>query len=263
MSEIQLYSALLLDDDPMIINSLKGALKRRGFIVGGTDDPEVFIQLVKAHRPSVVLVDLEMPRMNGIQVIGRLREIMPDIRVIVVTAWLSTYRTQVEPLKVRVVEKGSGESYLRLEAALCEELALSRQEFEALKTRKKTKLPLRILFVDDEKEIANFNRDVAIAEGMEAESVHSSQEALEKARAYQPNALCTDLMMNDLDGDELIRKMKNSPDYSFIKIYTGLTGYGEYKDRLLEAGAIEVLIKPINIKEFVEAMQRWAGLVNV
>jgi len=255
------YSALILDDERPILNSLMGALKRRGFITWGTENPEDAIRFVETHRPSVACVDLHMPKVNGIEVIKRMRQIIPDIRVIAVTAYLSTYQADIEELKVRVVVKGS-QTNRELEAVICEELALSQQEFAAIKTRKKTKLKLRVLFVDDEWEAADFNKEIVITEGMEAESAHSPAEALEKAKSFQPNVVCTDLKMQNMNGDELIKRMKDSGEYPFVKLYVALTGFSHEKEGLFEAGAAEVLTKPCGMSEFMEALGRWAALVE-
>lgn len=56
--------------------------------------------------------------MNGIEVIKQMREIAPKIRVVVVSAFLSQFAKLLEPLNVRVVEKGSRTNQ-ELEDVLC------------------------------------------------------------------------------------------------------------------------------------------------
>jgi len=261
VSKENAYSALILDDEVMILRSLEKALRVRGFITRATMDPAEAIRLVESHRPSVACVDLHMPRINGIEVIKKMREIMPDIRVIVITGYFEEYREQLAPLKVRVVEKGA-RTNLELEAAICLELELSRQDLEGLKTRKRSKNKLRILFVDDEAESADFSAEIARSEGAEAKSVHSPEEALAAVPVFKPNVLCADLHMQKIDGDELIRKLKASKGASFIKAYVGITGFSHDKDRFFGAHADDVLTKPINLTEFLGAMKRWASLVE-
>ena len=48
-------------------------------------DPIEFLRYVRTHRPSVVLVDVHMPQMSGLEVQSRLREISPSTRVIIFT----------------------------------------------------------------------------------------------------------------------------------------------------------------------------------
>lgn len=261
MPKEKAYSALIVDDEVMVLRSLEKALKVRGFITWATMNQEEAIRLVESHRPSVACIDLHMPRINGIEVIKKMRAIMPDIRVIVVTGYYEEYRKQLEPLKVRVVEKGARTNF-ELEAVICEELKLSRQDLQGLKERKKAKSKLRILFVDDEAESADFSAEIARSEGADAKSVHSPDEALEAVSVFKPNVLCTDLKMQKMDGDELIRKMKASNNHSFIKVYVGITGFSHDKGRFLNVGASDVLTKPVNLTEFLDAMKRWGSLLE-
>ena len=256
------YSALILDDDRVIMDSLKVALKQRGFATWATQNQMEAIQFVKSHRPSVACIDLEMPQMNGIEVINKMREIMPDIRVVVVTAYLDTYQQEVDDLKVRVVEKGS-QTMRELDKIICEELELSRQEYEALKKRERPKLKTRILFASNEEDICDFMRDIAIEEGLKAQSVHSVDEALIQAATFKPEIFCTDLTMAKMHGDELIKKMKGSGDYPSIKIYVGMTGGDAAAHRrFLLAGAQEVLKKPFDLTSIINAMKYWVDILK-
>lgn len=249
------YSALILDDEEMILRALERGLKKRGFITWTTSDQEAAIKFVRAHHPSVACIDLHMPKMNGIEVIKQMREIAPKIRVVVVSAFLSQFAKLLEPLHVRVVEKGSRTNQ-ELEDVLCEELELSKQEFEAIKTREKTGLKARILIVEEERDIADFLKEIAIGEGFEAESVYSVNEALAKLEVFKPDILFSDFRMPGTCGDELIKKLKASPDFSAIKYYVGMTGESANNPRFFDVGANEVLNKPFDATEFIAAIRR-------
>lgn len=255
------YSALILDDDPVVLKSLQRALRKNGFITWTTSDQMDAIRFVQSHRPSIACIDLHMPEINGIEVINKMREIIPDIRFIVVTGYLDEYLKQIEPLKVRVVEKGTRTDQ-ELEIAICKELELSRQEFEALKTREKPKLKARILFVDDEEDIADFTRYIATEEGLEAESARSIDEALIKAKTFKPDILCSDLHMSRGDGDVLIKKLISTGECPSIKVYIGMTGSEDENNRLLSAGAREVLNKPFDLTAIISSMRRWVEWAN-
>lgn len=261
MSKRQAYSVLILDDQEMVLRPLERALRAKGFIVWATTKPKEALAAVEGHRPSVVCIDLEMPRMNGIQVIQKMRQLVPDIRIIVVTGHLADYRKDVEALKLRVVEKDLRYGR-KLEAVIAAELELSKKDVDGLKTRAKPKSRLRILFVDDEIEQADFFCEIVSSMGAEADSCQSYEEAVGKAKLFRPNVLCTDLMMRDVNGDELIRRMKPSGDFPFIQAYAGITGFNEKKDYLIQAGATDVLIKPVQLDEFLECMKKWEDLIK-
>ena len=48
-------------------------------------DPDAFLTYVKVHRPTVAIIDVWMPLMNGLEVQSRVRELSPSTRVIIFT----------------------------------------------------------------------------------------------------------------------------------------------------------------------------------
>jgi DNA-binding NarL/FixJ family response regulator len=80
---------LLADDQRLVRESLGTLLDLLDGIelLATASDGEEAIALCDEHRPEVVLMDLRMPRLDGIGAIGRLRERHPDVRVIALTTF--------------------------------------------------------------------------------------------------------------------------------------------------------------------------------
>ena len=76
----------LLDDDPSVLKGAKRLLLSAGWIVKSFDDPHSFLDYAQSHRPKVVVLDILMPVMNGLEVESRLRNISPSTRVIILTS---------------------------------------------------------------------------------------------------------------------------------------------------------------------------------
>jgi DNA-binding NarL/FixJ family response regulator len=55
-------------------------------VVGQADNGVEALRLAEEHRPDVILLDLHMPEMGGMMVLERLRELLPETRVLVMTA---------------------------------------------------------------------------------------------------------------------------------------------------------------------------------
>lgn len=81
-------SVLLVDDDLTLREMYAERLKAEGMSVEMAKDGEEAIQKAQDLRPNVILLDIMMPKINGLDVLKRLREIdiTKDIPVIVLTA---------------------------------------------------------------------------------------------------------------------------------------------------------------------------------
>jgi len=75
----------LLDDDPSVLRGLNRLLISAGWQPEQFSEPQAFLIYVKIHRPTVAIIDVWMPLMNGLEVQSRLRELSPSTRVIMFT----------------------------------------------------------------------------------------------------------------------------------------------------------------------------------
>jgi two-component system response regulator HydG len=75
----------LLDDDPSVLRGLNRLLTSAGWHPQQFSDPDAFLGYVKLHRPTVAIIDVWMPLMNGLEVQSRVRELSPSTRVIMFT----------------------------------------------------------------------------------------------------------------------------------------------------------------------------------
>jgi two-component system response regulator HydG len=76
----------LLDDDPSVVKATGRLLRSAGWEVETFIDPNSFLDQVPKLHPRVVVLDILMPVMNGLEVQTRLRSISPSTRVIVLTS---------------------------------------------------------------------------------------------------------------------------------------------------------------------------------
>ena len=80
-------SILVVDDHPLTRDALAALLVQGGFEVAGTvADAETAISTVGALRPDLVLLDLSLPGMNGVEALPQLRAAAPNAEVVVLTA---------------------------------------------------------------------------------------------------------------------------------------------------------------------------------
>ena len=84
---------LIVDDDPAIRHAVAMMLEDEGYAVITAANGVEALDRIKESAPGLVLLDLQMPEMDGWQVQGRLRQIMPELPVVFMTAG---YRARAE-----------------------------------------------------------------------------------------------------------------------------------------------------------------------
>jgi PAS domain S-box-containing protein len=78
---------LLVDDHPLFIEGLRNMLAARGLsVVGTARDGHEAIEQVRTLRPDVVLMDMEMPHLDGLAALRKIAAELPETRVVMLTA---------------------------------------------------------------------------------------------------------------------------------------------------------------------------------
>ncbi len=77
---------LVVDDEVEICDFLKSFFEERDYKVFMATNGEKAIKIAEHEKPSIVLLDIKMPGIDGIEVLKRIKESNPSIKVIMVTA---------------------------------------------------------------------------------------------------------------------------------------------------------------------------------
>lgn len=82
-----MHSVLIVDDAELFREALRAAFIQEGFnVVGVAADAMTGIDLTREHEPDLVMLDLLMPGMSGLEVVGTIIKISPKTRVVLLTA---------------------------------------------------------------------------------------------------------------------------------------------------------------------------------
>jgi two-component system cell cycle sensor histidine kinase/response regulator CckA len=84
-----LAKLLIVDDDPDIVHILKLGLLKNGFLVTAFTNPEDALQSFKSNAEAycLVLSDIRMPALSGIQLARKVKEINPNVKVVLMTSF--------------------------------------------------------------------------------------------------------------------------------------------------------------------------------
>jgi len=92
---------LVVDDEPVARQSLSEILRLEGYAVNSVPNGQAAIEFVRTHPVDLMIVDLRMPGMDGLEVVQVVNQVSPETEVILLTAFGST-ETAIQALRLRI-----------------------------------------------------------------------------------------------------------------------------------------------------------------
>ncbi len=90
---------LVIDDEPIVRTSCIRSLSPEGYEVKSASSGKEALELLENEPFNLVLLDLKMPDMDGIEVLKKIKDTWPDTKVVMITGY-STVETAVKTLKL-------------------------------------------------------------------------------------------------------------------------------------------------------------------
>jgi CheY-like chemotaxis protein len=119
----------------------------------------------------------------------------------------------------------------------------------------------KILVVDDQADNRAMFIDLLSPLGFEIVEAGSGQAGLKKAIEFQPDAIITDLIMPDLDGYELARRLRQTPGLADkIILATSASIFAENQQKCFAAGCDDFIPKPVKASHLFELLHRHLAL---
>ena len=84
-----MIKVMLVDDQIILAEGIKSVLETGGdlSVVGVAGDGVQAVEMAERERPDVVLMDIRMPNMNGVAATKKIKEILPDCKIIILTTF--------------------------------------------------------------------------------------------------------------------------------------------------------------------------------
>ena len=246
---------LVIEDDHLNMKLMRGLLGLGGYRMLEAAEAETGLRMAAEHRPDLILMDVNLPGLDGLSATRRLKA-DPELAAIPVIALTGLAMEGdrekaldagcldhiTKPINTRSFLDGLGSLMTPMKAAAPAappSVAAPRQYS-------------RILVVDDDPMNVKLVDGILKKEGYESLKAFSGAEALSLVQCERPDLILLDVMMPGLDGYQVTRQLKTDPATSGIPIImiTALNGT-EDKVRGLESGADEFLTKPVNAAELL------------
>ncbi len=114
-----------------------------------------------------------------------------------------------------------------------------------------------VLVVEDKASLTQMLQFLFLSKGLSVQIAYNGKEALEKASSILPSLILLDIMMPQMDGFEVLEKLKEDPETSNIPVIM-LTARKSRDDmqRARDLGAVEYITKPFKAVEVVDKVLR-------
>jgi len=256
---------IVVEDNIYNMKLVRALLQIGGYNIIEAESAEKGIELARLHVPDMILMDIQLPGMDGLSA-TRLIQTDQKIKGIPIIA-LTAYAMKGDEQKV--LDAGCV-GYLTKPIDTRGFLSTLQTYLPTVPDKREQNVPKqmtdpvmpdipedifftnKILIVDDDPLNVKLLKAKLSRNNYMTIEAFNGQECLDKVKTEYPDLILLDLMMPDIDGFEVTRRLKEDPDTKNIPIIhiTALNSSAD-KAMALEAGADEFLNKPINTEELL------------
>ena len=256
---------LVIEDNICNMKLVRSLMEIEGYNIIEAQTAEEGLELTRKHFPDLILMDIQLPGMDGLSATRQIRT-DPEIKEIPVLA-LTAYAMKGDKQKAMdagcsgyITKPLDKKHFLKtLKTHLSIPQSGSTKEIQAKKTDSDLTmidddlfLKSRILIVDDDPANVKLLKAKLSLNAFMTIEAFSGKECLNKAQKEHPDLILLDIMMPGIDGFEITRILKRDKTTRDIPIiHVTALDRSINRIRSLEAGADEFLNKPINTEELL------------
>jgi len=251
---METIKVLLIEDERIPREQLARVIREEGFEVLVAENGRIGLDIFKKERPEIIVTDVKMPDIDGLEVMHTVRRFSKDIQIILITAYGET------DMVIAALREGALD-YLKKPLDLDQlTLALGRAREKILELKKTPVFPVLLLAEDEEGTRERLAR-LLEKEGWKVFQVANGEEAVNIFQQEKIDIVILDIKMPKKDGIQALHEMRGiSKDFEAII----LTGYGDEKSAIqaLRDGAINFLKKPIDLEQLIITVQKAVEKIN-
>ncbi len=232
------FNVLVVDDDEGMTETLSDIFCEIGYDVDVANDGYKALDMAAKKSYSIVLMDIKMPDIDGVEVFRRLKPIIPDAKVLMMTAFA------VDNLMKEAIDEGA-----------CRVFDKPLNMDEVITFLERSRRASFVLIVDDDPGVCETIKDSLEFKGYTAAIAHSGSGAIEFAKHNHVNAAIIDVKMPVLNGLETYVELRNEiPGLGAVMI----TGFRQETEAIvkeaLDKKAHSCFYKPLNMDDIFKAL---------
>ena len=240
----------VVDDDESIRRTTTFLIESFGFRAAAFESAENFLKSGQLHDTSCLIVDVQMPGMNGLELQSELAAAGYDIPIIFITAYDNKVSRQQAMQAGAVAFLGKPFSDEELLQTIRSAL---RGEFKATKDL--------ISVVDDDESIRRTTTLLIESFGFRAAAFASAESFLKSGQLHDTSCLILDVRMPDMNGFELQSELA-AAGYGIPIIFVTAYDDKESRGRAMQAGAVAFLGKPFSDEQLLQTVRSALGHDN-
>jgi DNA-binding NtrC family response regulator len=230
---------LVVDDEASLLLTLTANLELEGFDVVAAENAAQALAAFEASGPfDLVLTDIRMPGMNGVELFRRIREMRPDLPVVLMTGFA------LEELVDSALREGAF-TVLPKPCPVEHVLAVLARAARA---------PV-VLVVDDVPSCAESTAEALCASGIRARAVLDADTALTEVKEGTVDVCVVDMIMPEVDGPQLMQRVRDV-DRSVVFIAVSGDVASNLLRKAAELGAFACMQKPLSTDDLAQAIAR-------
>ena len=229
-------SILIVDDDDGMCETLSDIMEDKGYRAFIALDGYEAIEKVREVDFDVILMDIRMPGMNGVETFKRIKSIQPGIAVVMMTAYA------VEDLIMEALREGAyGVLYKPFEMERMIGLIDAIKEGGL------------VLVVDDDRDNCEFIKDILETRGYQVSIAWSGEEAIEMARDNSYDMVFIDTKLPNMNGLETYLAIKEiNPQAVAVMMVAYSQEVDDLSEEPLGEDVHSYLHKPFEIEEVIQ-----------
>lgn len=254
---------LALDDDPHALEIIGALLSPAGYRLLGTTDPHIFLELLAAQPPAMVILDVDMPVVTGLEMCRRLRA---DPRWVTLPVLFLTARSDAESV-ARMFDAGADDYTAKpvvgpeLIARIRNRLARSRLPRAVAPAPSVT---TDVVLVEDDRVLAGLLEQSLATAGLTTTTFRDGPSALDALTAadgnpavVRPRVIVLDVGLPGMDGLTVLRALARQgvTRRARVVMLTARTSESETV-QALELGAFDHVAKPFSVPILLQRIRR-------